>query len=120
MKAVNSSIRILVREGKVKRINKFLWPSRNNFMCVVRQPELNERDSFRTIKFIPPEEIEFSVQNLIQGGFSILEDDVVKQVARIFGFDRTGSQIYDRIKGILKQMISRGDRILKGGRLSLP
>jgi very-short-patch-repair endonuclease len=120
MEAVNSSIRILVREGKVKRINKFLWPSRNDFILVVRQPELNEKDSFRTIKFVPPEEIELAVRNLIQGGFSILEDEVVKQVARIFGFDRTGPHIYDRIKGILKQMISRGDLILKGDRLSLP
>jgi len=87
---------------------------------VVRQPELNEKESFRTIKFVPPEEIELAVRNLIQGGFSILEDEVVKQVARIFGFDRTGLHIYDRIKGILKQMISRGDLILKGDRLSLP
>jgi hypothetical protein len=120
MEAVNSSIRILVREGKVKRINKFLWPSRNDFILAVRQPELNEKDSFRTIKFVPPEEIELGVRNLIQGGFSILEDEVVKQVARVFGFDRTGPHIYDRIKGIIKQMISRRDLILKGNRLSLP
>jgi hypothetical protein len=120
MEAVNSSIRILVREGKVKRINKFLWPSRNDFILAVRQPEPNEKDSFRTIKFVPPEEIELGVRNLIQGGFSILEDEVVKQVARVFGFDRTGPHIYDRIKGIIKQMISRRDLILKGNRLSLP
>ncbi len=120
MEALNSSIRILIREGKVKRINKFLWPSRNDFSLVVRQSVLNEKESFRTIKFVPSEEIELAIRNLIQGGFSILEDEVVKQVARIFGFDRTGAHIYDRIKGILKQMISRGDLVLKGGRLSLP
>ena len=120
MEAVNSSIRILIRESKVKRINKFLWPSRNGFSPVVRQPVLNEKDSFRTIKFVPPEEIELAVKNLIQGGFSILEDEVVRQVARIFGFDRTGPHIYDRIKGILKQMITRGDLVVKGDRLSLP
>lgn len=120
MEAVNSSIRILIRKGKLKKINKFLWPSRNDFILVVRQPEPNEKDSFRKIKFVPTEEIELAVKKLIQGGFSIVEDDVVKQVARIFGFDRTGPHIYDRIKGILKQMISRGDLILKGDRLSLP
>jgi NDP-sugar pyrophosphorylase family protein len=69
---------------------------------------LEEKDSFRTIKFVAREEIELAVRNLIQGGFSILEDEVVKQVARIFGFDRTGTNIYDRIKEIIKQMISRG------------
>jgi len=120
MEAVNSSIRVLVRESKIKRINKFLWPNRNDFIPAVRQPELNEKDSFRTIKFVPPEEIELGVRNLIQSGFSILEDEVVKQIARIFGFDRTGPHIYDRIKGILKQMISRGDLVLKGDRLTLP
>ena len=120
MEAVNSSIRILIRKGKLKKINKFLWPSRNDFILVVRQPEPNEKDSFRKIKFVPTEEIELAVKKLIQGGFSIVEDDVVKQVARIFGFDRTGPHIYDRIRGILKQMISRGDLILKGDRLSLP
>lgn len=119
MDAVNSSIRILIKEGKVKRINKFLWPSRNDFILVVRQPDLNDKDSFRKIKFVPPEEIKLAVRNLIQGGFSILEDDIVKQVARIFGFDRTGPHIYDRIKGIVKQMISQGDLVLKGDRLSL-
>ncbi len=73
----------------------------------------------RTIKFVPSEEIELAIKNLIQGGFSILEDEVVKQIARIFGFDRTGTHIYERIKGIVKQMISRGDLVLKGDRLSL-
>ncbi len=120
MDAVNSSIRILVREGKVKRINKFLWPSRNDSILGVRQPEHKEKDSFRKIKFVPPEEIELTIRNLIQSGFSILEDDVVKQVARIFGFDRTGPHIYDHIKRILKQMISQGELVLKGDRLSLP
>jgi very-short-patch-repair endonuclease len=119
MEAVNSSIRTLIREGKVKRVNKFLWPSKNSFTLVVREPVLNEKESFRTIKFVPPEEIELAVRNLIQGGFSILEDEVVKQVARIFGFDRTGAHIYGRFKGILKQMISRRDLVLKGDRLSL-
>jgi hypothetical protein len=72
------------------------------------------------IPVLMTEEIELAVRNLIQAGFSILEDEVVKQVARIFGFDRTGAHIYDRVKGILKQMISRGDLVLKGDRLSLP
>lgn len=119
MEAVNSSIRILIREGKVKRINKFLWSSRNDFSLVVRQSVLNEKESLRTIKFVPSEEIELAIKNLIQGGFSILEDEVVKQVARIFGFDRTGAHIYERIKGTLKKMISRGDLVFKGDRLSL-
>ena len=118
--AVNSSIRILIKEGKLKRVNKFLWPSKYDFNLLVREPVLEEKDSFRTIKFVAREEIELAARNLIQGGFSILEDEVVKQVARIFGFDRTGANIRDRIREIIKQMISRGDLVPKGGRLSLP
>ena len=120
MKAVNASIRILLKEGKLKKFNKFLWPSKDDFSLMVRQPIPEEKDSCRTIKFVALEEIELAVRNLIRSAFSISEDDGVKQVARIFGFYHTGANIHDRIKEIMKQMISRGDLILKGDRLSLP
>jgi hypothetical protein len=119
MKAVNASIRALLKEGKVKKFNKFLWPNKHDFSLMVRQPMLDEKDSFRTIKFVTLEEIELAVRNLISSAFSITEDDAIKQVARIFGFYHTGVNIYDRIKEIIKQMISRKDLILKGDRLSL-
>jgi len=120
MKAVNASIRILLKEGKLKKFNKFLWPSKDDFSLMVRQPIPEEKDSCRTIKFVALEEIELAVRNLIRSAFSISEDDGVKQVARIFGFYHTGANIHDHIKEIMKQMISRGDLVLKGDRLSLP
>jgi len=87
---------------------------------MVRQPIPEEKDSYRTIKFVAPEEIELAVTNLIRNAFSISEEDGIKQVARIFGFYHTGANIHDRIEKMMKQMVLRGDIILKGDRLSLP
>ena len=118
--AVNRSIRNLLREEAIKRVNKFLWPNKDDFNLVVRQPLFKEKESYRPIKFVSPEEIELAIKNLICAALSIPEEDIIREVARIFGFDRIGANISDRLKKIIHQMISRGDLVFKGDRISLP
>lgn len=117
--AVRGAFNSLKGEGKVKRIGKFLWPSRVVFELTVRQPNPEDEDTLREIAFIPQEELELAVMNAVRDALSISEDDLVKAVARIFGFDRTGVNIRGRMETIFRQMTSRGMLVLKGDRISL-
>lgn len=117
--AVRSAFNSLKGEGKVRRIGKFLWPSKVVFELTVRQPDPEDEDTLREIGFIPQEELELAVMNAVRDALSISEDDLVKAVARIFGFDRTGVNIRGRMETIFRQMTSRGMLVLKGDRISL-
>jgi hypothetical protein len=117
--AVEHSIKTLIKEGRIKKLNKFLWPNKGDFNLAVRQPVIQEKESYRTIKFVPPEEIELAITNLVHAAMSITEGDIIREVARIFGLDRVSSNIYDRLKKILDQMISRGELISMGERISI-
>jgi len=119
-KAVNVALRSLTREGKVRQHGKFLWPNRRDFQITVRRPDPGNEDTLRGIEFIAPEELGLAVKNLVRDALSITEDELVKEVARIFGFDRTGANIRARIARIVNGMISQCILVSRGDRISLP
>jgi hypothetical protein len=84
----------------------------------VRRPVAGHSETFRSIHHISPEEIALGMRFLLQEAISFEQDQLVVQVARTLGYDRTGSTIKDRLVDVLeklvekKQMVREGDRIL--------
>ena len=118
-KAVEAALRTLVRRGVVERRGKFLWPGRDDFTLQVRRPDPEDENTNRNFEFIPREELELAIKLLIQDALSISEEELIKQVARVFGFDRTGTNIRERVETIVLTMTSRGIVASKEGRISL-
>lgn len=118
-KAITSAVNKITKGAAVHRRGKFLWPKRNDFKLQARRPDPADDDSRRPIEFIPDEEMEVAMRNIVEGAMSITPEDLVTQVSRVFGFDRTGETIRERIEWSLQQMIQEGTLVRKGDRISL-
>ena len=119
MNAVEAAFDMLARQGTSAWRGKFLWPQRNGFTLQVRRPDPDDETTIRKIEFIPQEELELAIRYLVRDAISISDDQVLTQVARVFGFDRTGANIRDRMERILGQMLQGGILVRKGDRISL-
>jgi hypothetical protein len=83
----------LKRDGDVVERDGFLWAADHDGIVV--RP--NTRDDKRPIDDIPLEELAKAGYLLLDNGGAMTRDDVVVEVARLFGYDRTGSRIAERI-----------------------
>ena len=119
MDAVKKALRLLTSKNLIERRDDFLWPQQNDFTLQVRRPDPNDEATIRKIELIPREELELAIQYLVRDAISIPDDQVLTQVARVFGFDRTGANIRERMERILGQMLQGGILVRKGERISL-
>lgn len=76
----------------------FLWlyapDSESN---VIRSPDNGDPDSFREIKHIPPEEIHNAMLLIVSHAIGISLESLISETARLFGFNRVGMQIRERL-----------------------
>jgi hypothetical protein len=116
--AVNQVSRVLVAKGYCERRGEFLWPKRDEFKLQVRRPLPDQPDTFRQVEHIPHEEIELAMSRIVRPALSLAEEELVTQVARVFGFDRTGSRIRAAVTEALERAVRSGSLIRRGDRLS--
>jgi very-short-patch-repair endonuclease len=62
----------------------------------------------KNIAWVAPEEIHQAALLVVTHSFGISREEAVVDVARLLGFQRTGSDVSDRINGILDQMVTEG------------
>jgi hypothetical protein len=62
----------------------------------------------RNIEYIPVQEIEACIYNIVKDALSLSEDDVVISTARIFGFKRVGKDVRVAIASSLQNLLSKG------------
>jgi hypothetical protein len=103
----------LVKKGKII----FQTAEQEHFQ--VRRPVPGDNETQRAIEHVPPDEVGKAIVLLLEETFSLTENDLLVQVARVFGFDRTGSAIRDTVSAILENLVNRSVVQESGGRLSL-
>lgn len=93
--AVDYAIELAQRAGSAQRRGPFVWPSSGPGaeLTYVRVPVHGEEFSERTVDRIPPEEIDLALLRVADTALSIDPNALRTQVARVFGFDRTGGKI---------------------------
>jgi very-short-patch-repair endonuclease len=74
----------------------------------VRIPVLIEPDTFRPVEFIHDLEIEEAAHRLLIENVGMPVDGLITEMARLFGFDRTGSNIATRFEGVIKKCLKEG------------
>jgi hypothetical protein len=87
-------------QGAVELRGEFLWRP-GQPLPAVRVPDPNAPDTRRDIDEIPPEEIDLAIAHMREASAGLDDRQLVAQVARIFGFDRTG----ERIGAVLSERI---------------
>jgi hypothetical protein len=99
---------------------QFLWPSYPKFELVVRQPQPDDNESWRSIDEVPPEEIGLAMKNIVRDSLSIERDRLLQYVARVFGFERAGYQIQKALEATFEELVEARQLVLLDGRVSLP
>jgi hypothetical protein len=74
----------------------------------------------REIQHIPSEEIELAMILIMRVAFSLTEEELIVQTARLYGFQRIGNNINTRLTGTLDGMVRDSKLAIEAGKVVLP
>ncbi len=116
--ALKTAISELQHKGIIHVKGDFLWKNGDTICKNVRQPDPNNPDSYRSIEHIPEQELQLAIECLVRDALSIPAEQLISQVAKTFGFDRTGENIRQRVTQNIRKMIKDSRLILNEDRLT--
>jgi hypothetical protein len=93
---IAKAVRHCARKSWLKKCGNFLWPV-GGIDVPVRVPVKYLQETSRDVTHIPPEEIKACMLLIIRHAVSIGVDSLIKETASVFGFNRTGDRIRDRL-----------------------
>jgi very-short-patch-repair endonuclease len=85
----------------------------------VRKPNPLRPETVRPVEFIHRLEIESAAHNILAENVGMPMDDLVTEMARLFGFDRTGHLIADRFQKVLAKCLKIGCIRISGTMLTV-
>lgn len=113
--STNKQSELLICKGE------FLWLySSDSESNVIRSPNNTDPDSLREIKHIPPEEIHNAMLLIVRHAVGISLESLISETARLFGFNRVGVQIRERLLAESKLLQHRKVIEISSGLVSLP
>lgn len=95
--------------GLIEEREAFLWRP-GQAIGTVRRPDPADPTTRRSIDEVAPEEISLAITRLREASGRQDDDSLITQVARILGFDRTGTQIQSVLRGHLDELRRRDER----------
>lgn len=104
-----------IAQQMVVRTGGFL--QRPNGTAVPRRPASDTAP--RTIGFIADRELDGGILRVVDSLYNAERDDLIAEVARQFGFKRTGSEIRDRIGRSIDRLVERGGLRYRSGTIAL-
>ncbi|HOF88630.1 MAG TPA: DUF3320 domain-containing protein, partial [Armatimonadota bacterium] len=119
---IASRMRLLFSTGEIN-VNEhradevvFLWPPdmTPEGYTAFRVPG-NDPHSRRDASDLPPEEIANAALYVLQQQVSLPMEDLVRETARLFGFQRTGINVEKLIRAGVERLFARGKAIVQDG-----
>jgi very-short-patch-repair endonuclease len=104
---VEECARHLARAGRISQKGDFLYAIELDEI-VVRTPVNGERETVREIEHISPEELQKAILLIVEHTFSLSIDSLINETRRLFGFNRTGPNIQERLKNEIDALIAKG------------
>jgi hypothetical protein len=113
--SINEQNRLLISK------NGFLWQyPPDSEGKVIRSPNSSDPDSFREIKHIPPEETHNAMLLIVRHVVGISLESLISETARLFGFNRVGTQIRERLLSESRFLHNQKVIEISNGLVSLP
>ncbi len=104
--AINNALKVGVRERKVVQKGNFVWH------LTMEKPEVRDRSALdaasKKFELVPPEEVSMALRQEVERGFSINEDVLISDAARVLGFQRVTAQAKKTFESQLSKMIEEG------------
>jgi len=114
---MDQAIRYGLRNKQFIKKSDFLWPPG----CEAAPVRIAaENEIFRAIEHICIEEIIQAAYLCVKDAFSLSEDDLITQTARLLGYGRTGQNVRTRIEEAVKEGIHAGILTVKGQKITIP
>jgi len=95
----------LSKEDYIVSHNGFLWPGERPDSIAV---QTNTDTASRSIEEIPPIELARAGYLVLEAGTYMTKEDLVLEIARLYGFDRIGSNIREQITDAVDLLIEAG------------
>ncbi len=114
---MEQAISVAVQQGRIKQQGGFLWPSLK--IDVVPRGAASD-GAIRDISHVADEEILRGITLVLEHAFSLTQDELVVQTSRLFGYQRTGSDINRRLREMVQVALKTGLIVERGERFQLP
>ena len=88
--------------------NRFFWKADQQPEDYVLYRISNSETDKREASDIPPEEVSNAIREILENQISLNRDELVKDVARIFGFGRTGTYVESAMLSGIEKAVKRG------------
>ena len=103
------------RYKNIKMRGKFLyWTEQKNIPIRDRSQLPN---ASRKLELIAPEEIQAAIKQLVVDAFGIEQDDLAREVCKLFGFKTASANMRQHVNRVINWMIKHGHLKEKGGSL---
>jgi very-short-patch-repair endonuclease/DNA polymerase III delta prime subunit len=104
----------------IQKGGEWLQQSNAETPIKVRRPDPAYPKMRREIQHIPSEEIELAMILIMRVAFSLTEEELIVQTARLYGFQRIGNNINTRLTGTLDGMVRDSKLAIEAGKVVLP
>jgi very-short-patch-repair endonuclease len=116
--SANQGLRHLRRAATVHEEEDFWFTTQQRDACEVRDRSL-VIGSLQRAELLPPLEIRAAAKQAVKENGGISRDEMVVAIARLLGFQRTGSDLRDRVENVLARMVGDGPLHERGSLLRL-
>ena len=114
---IQAAARQAARYKNIEMRGKFLyWTEQKNIPIRDRSQLPN---ASRKLELIAPEEIQAAIKQLVVDAFGIEQDDLAREVCKLFGFKTASANMRQHVNQIINWMIKHGHLKEKGGSLLL-
>lgn len=117
--AVNIAAAACQTQKRLRVINGFLWKHGDDSVAV-RTPADGDPLSVRRLDWVSDPELATAAKLIVKHFHAIDEDALVRTCTRLYGFDRTGHIIGQRLGGIVQALVKKGVLVRHGGNLTMP
>lgn len=108
----------LHRKGSLVIKGDFLW-ARWPMEVKIRVPSDGLEESFRPLRFIPPEELRAAITLLAGHSIGVGREALIKETARLFGFKKLTRSIKEELEKILGGLLREGNLIIQEGDINI-
>jgi hypothetical protein len=103
---------LAVRRGSVFEEGGFYSLGRIS-ACTPRDRALCQSQTLRNPRMLPPVEIRTGLRQVVAEQIGVAPDDAIVEVARMFGFQRTGAGLHEVVEEQLRALLADGVLVLR-------
>ncbi|MBY0549288.1 MAG: DUF4011 domain-containing protein [Candidatus Obscuribacterales bacterium] len=115
--AIENAIRVCCEQGLMVQRGSFVHLKSDEDEIMVRTVNPQDPDTRRTIDEIDDSEIEAALVNYVRDCLSVDSETLVKQVAKVFGFERVGDTIRESLERVTQRCIKKKSLRMRGNKV---